>query len=122
MGLFIKAVGEIFEGGEGNQLTGIFMGQTMAKNYPQKKETIYSRRMGEEWMLYDSNNEGIHVINATAEYVWRLCDGSNSREDIKEKISIEYNVPDGADLSMDIDAILEKFQELGVLMAQKQDL
>ncbi|MBN1848686.1 MAG: PqqD family protein [Deltaproteobacteria bacterium] len=87
----------------------------MSTNNPLRKENISARKMGEEWMLYNSDDESVHVINSTAEFVWRLCDGSNSLDEIKQEIAKTYNISDSTDLNKDVDAIINQFQELGIL-------
>ena len=54
----------------------------MSIRKPLRKDDIFTRKMGKEWMLYDSKNESIHIINSTAEFVWRLSDGSHSIDNL----------------------------------------
>jgi hypothetical protein len=87
----------------------------MDTRQPLRKDGILTRRIGDEWMLYDSEKGDIHVINSTAEYVWRLCDGSHSISEIQRKMQEAFDVPDGVDIIKDIDGIIAKFYDLGVL-------
>ena len=87
----------------------------MDKKQPLRKDGILTRRIGEEWMLYDSEKGDIHVINSTAELVWRLCDGSHKISEIQRQVQETFDVPDGVDIIQDINGIIEKFCDLGVL-------
>lgn len=87
----------------------------MDTKQPLRKDGILTRRMGEEWMLYDSEKGDIHVINSTAEFVWRLCDGTHKTSEIQHQVQETFDVPDGVDVIKDIDGIIEKFRDLGVL-------
>jgi hypothetical protein len=82
---------------------------------PLRKDGILTRRIGDEWMLYDSEKGDIHVINSTAEFVWRSCDGSRSISEIQRQVKETFDVPNGIDIIKDIDGIIEKFYDLGVL-------
>lgn len=84
-------------------------------NNPIKKEGVNAEQMGNEWMLYDTQEGAVHVINSTAAFIWQLCDGSNSIEDIKKELMQSYDVADDTELDKDIDKILNHFDELGVL-------
>lgn len=87
----------------------------MDKKKPLCKEGVLSRQVGEEWMLYDSTQETVHVINKTAEFVWRLCDGSHSVSEIRQKMQDNFDVLDERKIKEDIEDILKKFSDLGVL-------
>ena len=87
----------------------------MDEKKPLRKDGILTRKMGDEWMLYDSEKGDIHVINSTAEFVWRMCDGSHSIEQIKLQTQETYDVPDGVTINEDIEAIIKNFGDLGVL-------
>ncbi len=87
----------------------------MSSKKPTRKNGIYAQQVGKEWMLYDNDKGAVHVINSAAEFIWRLCDGSNSIDKIKQELMNAYDISDGDDLNKDIDNILKEFDELGVL-------
>ncbi len=87
----------------------------MNSKNPMRKDGIQSQQVGNEWMLHDSAKGTVHVINSTAEFVWRLCDGSNNIDKIKQEVMKVYDISDDGDLKTDIDKILKKFYELEVL-------
>jgi hypothetical protein len=87
----------------------------METNRPIKKEDVHARKLGDEWLLYDSDGEKLHILNPTAEYVWRLCDGNHDIEAIKAKMCETYDIRDHQKLDNDLREILEKFNQIGVL-------
>ena len=81
-----------------------------------QKKRIQSRKVGDEWILYDPENESVHVINSTAEFVWRLCDGSNTLGDIEKQMHESFQVPEGSDVKKALHEIVQRFTKLGLLV------
>lgn len=84
---------------------------------PKRKAGIQSRRLGDEWMLYDPDTGSLHVVNELAAFVWQLCDGSSTFEDMCQRIEDEYDVPDGTDVRTDVREAVDALAGLGVLEA-----
>ena len=82
---------------------------------PLRKEGILSRKLGDEWMLYDRESGVVHVINATAESVWDLCDGNHGPDEIVTSLRDSFAVPDGTPVRKDIDEILQALFDQGLL-------
>jgi len=59
---------------------------------PLRKDGILSRKLGDEWMLYDPAAGAVHIINGTAEFVWNLCDGQHDLDDIAGQLRGAYQV------------------------------
>ena len=81
------------------------------------KETIYkqkdgvsSRRLGEELMLYDSENDKVHVLNEIAAFIWKLLDGTNTVEDIENILRQRFKDTSPKDISGDIKETLERLK------------
>jgi hypothetical protein len=56
---------------------------------PHRREDVMERRVGSDHMLYDATGRAVHVINETALFVWKRCDGDNAVEDIiSEAVSV----------------------------------
>jgi len=66
-------------------------------------------------LLYDSGAGILHVINRTAEFVWEMCDGSHSVEDIAEAMPDAFETPEGTDVKKDVEVIIQSFVDKGVL-------
>jgi hypothetical protein len=84
---------------------------------PLRRSDVASRRLGEECLLYDDERESIHVLNRVAEFIWQLCDGSHTPQEMEQKTRAAFDVPEGAPLSAEIASILGEFERLGVLEA-----
>ena len=90
----------------------------MSVKGPLRKDGISSKRLGEEWILYDAEKGSIHIINAMAEFVWKMCDGSHSLDEIEKDVKDVYQIPEGADLSRDLESIIQSFASMGLLVSQ----
>ncbi len=82
---------------------------------PLRKKGILSHRVGDEWILYDTERGAVHVINSTAEFVWRLCDGSRTLSDIEEYVRDTVHIPQGDTVRKNLDDIIQIFAHLGIL-------
>ena len=82
---------------------------------PLRKEGILSRKTGDEWILYDQGKKSVHIINSTAEFVWSLCDGSNSLSYIAKQMHDTFQISEDHDVIKDLDQIIKTFFDLGIL-------
>lgn len=82
---------------------------------PVRTEGIVSRQLGDELLLYDSDESVIHVTNETAETIWQLCDGSHTISDMENHVREAFDVPERADVKADIAAIIKEFHDLGII-------
>jgi len=93
-------------------------GEQMDSMKPLKKDGVLARKTGDEWVLYDSEDKSVHVLNSTAEFVWQLCDGSHTLSDIAKKMHDAFLVPEGTDVEKALDKIIKNFSDLGILKAK----
>ena len=82
---------------------------------PIRKEGVSIYPLGKEWFLHDKNNGNVHVINGTARFIWKLCDGCNTLEEIESAIKVSYEIRPDGDLANIIKDILHQFWQLGLL-------
>ncbi len=87
----------------------------MDTRMPLQKDGILSRQLGDEWLIYNTGEKSVHIINSMAELVWRMCDGSHDLNDIEGNVRDAYLVPDGTNLRKDVEGIIETFDNLGIL-------
>jgi hypothetical protein len=57
----------------------------------------------------------MHVLNAMAELVWRMCDGQHTIDQMAQHISEAYEVPLGTDVRADVQSVIQSFAQLGML-------
>lgn len=53
----------------------------------------------------------MHVLNAPAALIWRLCDGSRTEAEIVQRLHSEFEVGQGQDPRRDVSRILGLFLE-----------
>lgn len=87
----------------------------MNSKRPLRKDGVLSRKVGDEWVLYDSEKGSLHVINSMAEFIWRMCDGSHDLNKIEDHVRGAFLVPDETNLRKDVDGIIQTFTHLGIL-------
>ena len=85
---------------------------------PLRKEGILSRKLGDEWMLYDTEKGSIHIINAMAEFVWGMCDGCHTLDEMEKHVKEAYSVPEGVTPKIDLENIVQSFANLGLFISQ----
>ncbi len=81
---------------------------------PTPNKDVSLQRVGQEAILHDRRNGRAHVINESAAQVWELCDARHSLDQIVSAFATLYALPD-ADVRADVQYILAKFHDLGVL-------
>jgi len=87
----------------------------MKNDKPNKKMVVHARKLGAEWLLYDPEKEKLHILNPTAEFVWRLCDGNHDIASIKAEMRDKYDINDDQRLDGDLNGILKEFARIGIL-------
>ena len=80
----------------------------------KKRPGIQERPVGEEHMLYDATGRKVHVLNETAFFVWNLCDGNQSQDDIIRRAGSDFE-GGPASLREDIASCIAEFHSLGLL-------
>lgn len=80
----------------------------------KRRSEIMKRPVGKEYMLYDAVGRKVHVLNETAHFVWELCDGTCSIDDIVSRAAAAFDAsPD--ELRADIEGCLKEFRSLSLL-------
>ena len=82
---------------------------------PLRKDNVLCSPLDSEWILCDSESGSVHFINATAEFVWSMCDGYHSLNDMEEQLRDAYHFPNEIDLKRELDTILQKFKDMKIL-------
>ena len=70
-------------------------------------------------MLHDPGTGALHVINRTADFVWRSCDGSHTVEDIVTLLADEFETLEGTDVKKDVEEIIQSFVDKGILGSEE---
>ena len=81
---------------------------------PTPNTDVSLQRVGQEAILHDHHNGRAHVINESAAQIWELCDGATTLDQIVSAFAAAYALP-AADVQADVQYILARFHDLGVI-------
>jgi hypothetical protein len=85
------------------------MKEEVSNDRPVRSQRVAERSVDGEMVLYDPELKCVHVLNPTAAYVWRMCDGTHAPTDIVAALVSHY--PESrADIAIDVPSILESFR------------
>jgi len=84
---------------------------------PTRHPAIVAQDLGDETLLYDAQGQAMHVLNATACYIWQLCDGQHTLADIEQHLKENFSIPEHRDLGQDIRQTLTTLTAKGLLQA-----
>lgn len=82
---------------------------------PRRRAHVEERSAGSELVLYDPVGGRLHVLNATAAAVWRLCDGSLPAVALAGRFSDGFLVGRDQDPLADVKELLCSFLEAGLI-------
>ena len=84
---------------------------------PKISHRIVLREEGDEGLVFDSESGVIRIVNDVAMYIWNLCDGRHSQDEIVANIMKEFDVDSPEKVKADIGLFLEKLEKHGLLEA-----
>jgi len=83
----------------------------------RKRELVY-RILDEECILYDDKGDKVYTLNATAAFVWKLCDGKHTVGRIIRKTAKAFGGADAAMVEQDVRELLGELNSLQLLTLQ----
>lgn len=81
---------------------------------PKTKETIYIRELDGEKVIYDKKKGMVHFLNRTATFIFGLCDGNHTENEILEAVLDQYDIEKKTALE-DVENVLKSFREKEIL-------
>lgn len=76
---------------------------------PQRMEGLAYKTIDSETIVLDSKiGKEVHELNEVATFIWNLCDGEHTQEEIVEALCLEYDAP-FSQIKIDFENILEEF-------------
>jgi len=87
----------------------------MATGCPKARRDLVLQEVGREGLLYDRDGELIHILNATAIEIWRVCDGVRDLDAIESAIRSKFSGVGSHDIRGDIEKLLTQLHERGLL-------
>ena len=83
-------------------------------NHYIRRTSLVIQDVDGETLLLDGEGNCIHQLNRTASFVWHLCDGKTSVEDIVRLLIREFDV-DEATAAQDVASVVDKLRGLNLL-------
>ena len=77
---------------------------------PKHRPDLLERDLGEETLLYDAEGGSVHLLNATGQVIWRLCDGQHSAEDMAAYLRLTFEFDADIDLKRDVSQTLAELR------------
>ncbi len=78
--------------------------------FPRVTAEFEVREVGDEVIVHDPLHDKVHVLNRTAAFVLRLCDGTRTPDQIAASLGTAF-VSTSAAVATDVDAILHAFAD-----------
>ncbi len=90
------------------------MGAVRQDSTPKAKEGVVALGADDDVVLYDPEDDRVHLLNITAAAIYELCDGENTVEEITRLASDEmlYSTPG---LANDVIQLCTSLMEEGLL-------
>ncbi len=84
--------------------------------HPRGRDGLVFRPVGEEWVVWDPEQDELHVLNLTSAMIWRLCDGTASVEAMVEALADTLpDAPGPAAIEVAVRETVARFEALGLL-------
>jgi Coenzyme PQQ synthesis protein D (PqqD) len=87
----------------------------MNKTKPRRKPNIIAQDLGKETLLCSPEAKAIHILNPTAQRIWKLCDGEHTIRDMEWALRASFCVTAESDVIGDIRKTLETLSSKGLL-------
>lgn len=81
---------------------------------PRRVSRVIQYEIDGEVVLYDPKRDRVHNLNSTAAFIWQLCDGSRTVDEVALDVAMHYGV-DFAVTRVDVARILEQFERSHLL-------
>ena len=82
---------------------------------PVRLSTITQQTIGDETLLLDAKGGTVHVLNTTAQAIWRLCDGEHTQAAIVSELREQFELPSADTVEQDVRHTLNQFLDKGLL-------
>lgn len=82
--------------------------------FPTRRPGLLSRTVDDEVVILDRETGQVHRLNVTASYIWDLCDGTRTPDQIAEQLAAAFDQP-ATEMNDDTRKALNSLRELGLL-------
>jgi hypothetical protein len=80
---------------------------------------IIEHEFEDELMLYDTDEDGVHVLNPTARFIYEQCKNTSDPSKIEQAVRNHFNLKPEQDVRKDIQRCLDELKEKGLLHREK---
>ena len=94
---------------------GATSGPSRLEGRPRARRDLSLQEVGDEGLLYDREEGMVHILNRTALFAWRQCDGSRTADQISGLLQEAFRNSTSVDIRRDVLQILASFAERGLL-------
>lgn len=92
------------------------MSEPAVPERPAVRADLVFRRLDEEWVVFDPRTQQLHALNLTAAFVWDLCTGEATLDEIAEELARAFETPpEPAALRRDVTEAVARFARAGLL-------
>ncbi len=81
----------------------------LTDSLPQQNCCLIVQELGDELILYHPENEQVHVLNHTAQAVWKLCDGLHTAADAVELLAALFPRAEKNSMCADVSDVIDGF-------------
>jgi hypothetical protein len=76
---------------------------------PSKRSDVFERSLEDEAVLYDPVDSVMHTLSPVAAFIWKLCDGKHTSEEIARSVCEVYDADPETALK-DVENMLDQFR------------
>lgn len=88
--------------------------QATSAERPLPRPEVAAFPLDGDLVLYEPTGGSTYVLNPSASYIWSLCDGSHTIEDIASELADAYDLEEARALA-DVTALLDALRGAGFL-------
>lgn len=81
---------------------------------PTRQPGLLSRTVDDEAVILDRQTGQVHRLNVTASYIWNLCDGTNTPDQIAGQLAEGFSATTDQVIE-DVVTTIARLRELGLL-------
>lgn len=82
---------------------------------PRTRKDLVLQEVGDEGLVYDREGALVHILNATALFTWKLCDGSHSVPALTDAVCAAFAGATEPDVLRDLQGLVGQLAERGLL-------
>lgn len=83
---------------------------------PAARSDVVFRRLDEEWVVFDPRTQRLHALNLTAAFVWELCTGRATVDEIATEVERAFETPPEREaVRRDVAEAVARFAREGLL-------